>query len=277
LNITPSLHETIEDVICQGDTLFVLGQPYTQTTNEEIEYTGLSGCPNYIQLNLLVKDTFTSEIAQTICNGDTLDFEGIQVFEPGSYSHVVESHPGCFLETILNLTVLPVIVINDLAIIGDNGFDNGAILVEIVGGTPPFTYLWSSGQTTESLFNIKHGDYTLTVTDQQGCDQIFTFEVPFINGTQDASKENNTLNVWPTILSTKDYIEVINTHTKPVRVASVAWCTLNGETFNAFNETTIEAGSEHSIKIPESFAQGLYYLKISLTDGSSQSFKVVIR
>ncbi|MCP4439658.1 MAG: hypothetical protein GY810_12005, partial [Aureispira sp.] len=47
-----------------------------------------------------------------------------------------------------------------------NGESNGAIDVNIVGANMlAYTYLWSSGQTTEDLSNISAGSYTITVTD----------------------------------------------------------------------------------------------------------------
>jgi hypothetical protein len=46
-----------------------------------------------------------------------------------------------------------------------NGSTNGIIDATIVGGVPPYTYSWSSGQTTQDLTNIAAGSYTLTVTD----------------------------------------------------------------------------------------------------------------
>ena len=154
LGVAPIITETIDEVICNGDTLFVLGEPYTETIDTIIEYVGVENCPNYIDLHLLVMDTFSMSINQTICFGDTLDFNGTAVYDEGSYSFVEEIRPGCFEETVLNLSLLPEIFVNDLSIIGDNGSGDGAIFVEINGGTPPLTYLWSSGQTSESLFNI---------------------------------------------------------------------------------------------------------------------------
>ena len=51
-----------------------------------------------------------------------------------------------------------------------NGDCNGAINMEITGGTGGYTYLWfAGGQTTEDLSNVCAGNYTLQVTDAVGC------------------------------------------------------------------------------------------------------------
>lgn len=55
---------------------------------------------------------------------------------------------------------------------------NGSILPTITGGTPPYTYLWSNGETNKNLDNITiKGDYKLTVTDSNGCNTEKEFTV----------------------------------------------------------------------------------------------------
>ncbi|WP_435262416.1 T9SS type A sorting domain-containing protein [Tenacibaculum sp. nBUS_03] len=39
----------------------------------------------------------------------------------------------------------------------------------VVGGTAPYSYLWSTGDNTSSLKNVKAGSYKLTVVDVNGC------------------------------------------------------------------------------------------------------------
>lgn len=49
------------------------------------------------------------------------------------------------------------------------GEPNGSIDVTPAGGTPPYSYAWSSGQTTEDLPAAAAGIYHLTTTDSNGC------------------------------------------------------------------------------------------------------------
>ncbi|MDO8367069.1 MAG: HYR domain-containing protein, partial [Saprospiraceae bacterium] len=49
-----------------------------------------------------------------------------------------------------------------------NGGNNGSATVEPAGGTPPYTYLWTGGQTTQTAINLTAGTYTVTVTASGG-------------------------------------------------------------------------------------------------------------
>lgn len=49
-----------------------------------------------------------------------------------------------------------------------NGANDGSITVTAAGGTAPYTYLWSNGQTTATASNLLAGTYTVTVTGASG-------------------------------------------------------------------------------------------------------------
>ena len=46
--------------------------------------------------------------------------------------------------------------------------DNGTITVNVECGQAPFSYLWSTGETTQTIENLAPGTYTVTVTDAAG-------------------------------------------------------------------------------------------------------------
>ena len=46
---------------------------------------------------------------------------------------------------------------------------DGIIEPIVTGGTPPYTFLWSNGQTTGSVFGACAGPYEVSVTDANGC------------------------------------------------------------------------------------------------------------
>jgi hypothetical protein len=53
-----------------------------------------------------------------------------------------------------------------------NNGNDGQASVTAVGGTSPYTYVWSNGATTASITSLTAGTYTLTVTDAKGCSEV---------------------------------------------------------------------------------------------------------
>ncbi len=58
--------------------------------------------------------------------------------------------------------------------------NDGAIDLTVSGGTGALTYAWSNGLNTQDLSNITAGDYTLTITDANGCTLTETYTVDFL-------------------------------------------------------------------------------------------------
>ncbi|MCE7925138.1 MAG: hypothetical protein DYG98_18955 [Haliscomenobacteraceae bacterium CHB4] len=49
------------------------------------------------------------------------------------------------------------------------GLNNGFSHIGPMSGTPPYTFIWSNGATTQDVYNLAPGNYTVTVTDAIGC------------------------------------------------------------------------------------------------------------
>lgn len=49
------------------------------------------------------------------------------------------------------------------------GASDGTASVEVTGGTSPYMYLWSSGDTSDMIVDQSPGSYSVTVTDDNGC------------------------------------------------------------------------------------------------------------
>jgi hypothetical protein len=87
-----------------------------------------------------------------------------------TYCVTVVDDNGCSpATTCITLTqpaVLSVSIAHDSILCFDG---TGYVALVGFGGTVPFTYEWSSGETTDTLLNRPAGVYSVTVTDKNGC------------------------------------------------------------------------------------------------------------
>lgn len=57
------------------------------------------------------------------------------------------------------------------------GYSDGSVTANPSGGIPPYSYLWSNGDTTQIINNLVSGNYSLTVTDAQSNMVAFNFHL----------------------------------------------------------------------------------------------------
>ena len=108
-------------------------------------------------------------------NGD--GGSSVQNLSAGSYTASIIDANGCVFTqdfTINEPSALATTQVN-LSQVDCNGEATGAISLIGTGGTTPYTYQWSNGDTNPSISNLAAGTYGLTITDAQQCDFTTSF------------------------------------------------------------------------------------------------------
>ena len=106
-------------------------------------------------------------------NGETT--EDISGLVAGLYQIIVSDANGCAASITVEITEPSEELIATLEAfnVKCQGGSDGYLTSQVSGGVQPYTYDWSNGAISENIYNLTAGTYTLTVTDENGC-QSFT-------------------------------------------------------------------------------------------------------
>jgi len=147
VTVVPSYNTTISAIICEGESYLFAGNQYNQTGNYSVINQTVNGCDSISNFNLTVNPIYTETVNQSICQGETVNFEGTSYSTAGTYQVTINSSQGCDSVRILNLTVL-------------NTSSSTLNIVECG------QYAWNSQNYTTS------GSYTFTTLNSNGCDSV---------------------------------------------------------------------------------------------------------
>lgn len=110
-------------------------------------------------------------------------------------------------------------------------------------GTAPYSYSWSTGSTADSIGGLAPGNYSVVVTDSNGCMDSSSFYVPDLNSGI-ANLENSKFRIFPNPASDVLQIELDEVFGTDVIVAIYS---INGVLQNHY---TIPAGTKyHSVDL----------------------------
>ncbi len=124
---------------------------------------------------------------------------------PGTYNVSLTANDGTTTTTFTKTIIVPENFDIDVTITPTkNNESSGIIYTNVSGGTPPYSYNWTGPNgftsTSKDIFNLSDGNYTLTVTDSNGCHQtvscvmdiasvlsaeLISFEIYFNNNSTD--------------------------------------------------------------------------------------------
>lgn len=99
---------------------------------------------------------------------------------PGTYTlTVVDNDNGCSSVDMVEVTQIadPEVNVNNLLPVSCNGAMDGDAFASVNFGESPYTYLWSSGETTQMAVNLPGGTNSVTITDNNGCTSSQSFMI----------------------------------------------------------------------------------------------------
>ena len=98
------------------------------------------------------------------------DVAGSEDLPFGEYSIIISDENGCQTEVTFEIDQ-PEALTLDIAGTDESAFEamDGSANVNPYAGTPPYQFVWSNGNTTQSVNGLSPGEYTVTVTDANQC------------------------------------------------------------------------------------------------------------
>jgi len=152
---------------CRVDTTIAIVQPpqlvWNFTTVDNLCFGESNG-----SIDLLVSGG-TSPYHYTWSGGYSGNL--ITALPAGNYSVTITDTNGCEMHSGVSIAQPATAVVASVMPLNILCYGNatGAADLAPVGGTPPYSYLWSDGASTEDLSGLVAGPYTVTVTDNNGC------------------------------------------------------------------------------------------------------------
>lgn len=120
--------------------------------------------------------------------------QDIENARAGEYTLIVRDTNSCE-NSITVLIDQPSMI--SLAISGEDilchGASTGTTQLEVSGGSPDYTFLWSNGETSQNLSNLPAGEYEVSVTDNMDCEAFTSIHL--------SEPEEITITLIPTEVS----------------------------------------------------------------------------
>jgi gliding motility-associated-like protein len=168
---------TAEDAAgCSGVLTVVITEP--AQLNVQLNVTNAScGLSNgQIQANVIGGNSpFSYAWTPNVGAGSTISNLGA-----GNYSLTVTDNNGCSASANAEVlsTDAPIITLNNLINETCPGDQNGSISISVSNGAAPYSFAWSPNVGNQStVSNLSAGSYTVTVTDNEGCQVSQTFQI----------------------------------------------------------------------------------------------------
>ncbi len=218
LTVMPTLRDTVDLQICDGDTITWHDMSLYQAGYYDDTLTASGGCDSILTLDLQVIPTTSDTVSQSICEGTTLVWQGQNLSQAGYYPATLSSSMGCDSLVTMHLQVLP----NSSDTVSYN-ICKGSSLIwqgQTLNQTGYYPWVYTNSSGCDSLVTInltvnptdsvlitqsicdgtslvwegqtltQAGTYTKTLTNSNGCDSILTLQLSILPTSDDTLTES---------------------------------------------------------------------------------------
>ncbi|MCX7955318.1 MAG: gliding motility-associated C-terminal domain-containing protein [Bacteroidales bacterium] len=165
---------------------------YVVATNQY----GCTSISNAINVNVHTKPSLVFSVSgNPICEGDSIyisvsgadtymwdngsisDTLALQLYNTTTYFVTGTNINGCTNSNSIQIVVnkkpqLSAAITNQQCTAA-----SGIIDINVESGTAPYTFLWSTGETSEDIYNLLPGNYTVTVTTADNCTSVYSVNI----------------------------------------------------------------------------------------------------
>lgn len=166
--------------ISSGTCVSIIGIDNTTCNNNNGSLTGQTS--NFYGIGTFsLYETTTGFINSGTSFTDSFIFNDLS---PGIYYVTADDGGGCSGQSETTIIQPSTNITWGFYTVMDSGcanVDSGKIYVTGLTGNPPFTYLWSNGETTDFITGLTAGVYSVQITDSLGCTQSQSATVTEVN------------------------------------------------------------------------------------------------
>ena len=232
-----------------------IGKNYELETIGTQCFNGLNGGVSLNIDNVNMFDYTLSHNGNIINGNSNVNPLNINNLEFGDYNIEIIGLQNTCNTTIFDFTIPTPSPINSIVDLNNEILGNdGSITLSAYGGTPPYTYLWNTQDTINSIFDLTEGNYSILITDMNGCEWSENYLIA--SSLSIKEDKNNSFNVYYN--NSDNSIHILNLTTNE-NLELYIYNTM-GQLIDT--HTLKHSEENNSYRLNKKLSKGVYFVKI---------------